>query len=199
MSDHHSPRARAGVDRFELLDVDVPLPEIWTFHELDADGLRVAEAEVAEMLADKVDDPEAVAAASVEEFMERIGGGARPLLVASFREEMSDGSIFTGSLNVVKNDLGGSLDPWREAYADADDVEVMGESALRTFEQATVQLPGLFDEPLTVCTWRYLVPFDPRSILMFTFSSPNSELADDLVEYFDDIMANVQTASDVDA
>ena len=183
-------------DRYALVDVEVPLPEIWTFSTLGADERSDAEAELARMLADKVDDPAAVAEASVIEFFERIGGGGAPLMLASFREVLDDDSVLTASLMVTKNELGGSLEPWRDAYPDAAEVMVDGETALRTFEQTTVEVTGLFDEPLTVSTWRYLVPFDPRSILMFAFSSPNSELGDELVQHFDEIMDDVQVVSE---
>jgi hypothetical protein len=186
--------AREGTiddDRYTVVDIDIPLPEIWTFSELGTDERTEAETELTTMLADKVDDPAAVATASVDEFMERIGGGSQPLLLGSFREEMDDGSILSASLIVSKNELSGSLDPWRNAYPDAVEVAVMDEVALRTFEQSKVQMPELFDEPLTVCTWRYLVPFDERSILMFTFSSPNHELTEELEDHFGDIMNDV--------
>ncbi len=182
-------------DRYALVDIDVPLPEIWTFSTLSADERSDAEAELALLLADKVEDPAAVAEASVIEFFERIGGGGAPLMLASFREVLDDDSVLTASLMVTKNELGGSLEPWRDAYPDAAEMTVDGETALRTFEQSTVAVSGLFDQPLTVSTWRYLVPFDPRSILMFTFSSPNAELGDELSEYFDEIMDDVHVVS----
>ena len=78
------------------------------------------EAELVELLDEHVDDPEAVAAASYDEFMERVGGGSTPLLIASFREEMDDGSLLSASLSVTRNEVTGDLDAWSDAYADAD-------------------------------------------------------------------------------
>ena len=192
MSDRLAATRTADDDRYELVDIDVPLPEIWTFNDLGSDNRSATEAELAELLADKVDDPDAVAASSMDEFLDRVGGGGTPLLIASFREEMDDESILSASLVVAKNDVGGSLDPWRQAYADAVDVTVLGEPALRTYERTMVRAGDLFDDDLTVVTWRYLVPFDARSILMFSFSSPNAELDGELLEHFDDIMADVE-------
>lgn len=183
-------------DRYALVDVEIPLPEIWSFSTLGDDDRSEAEAELALMLDDKVDDPAEVAAASVVEFFERIGGGGAPLMLASFREVLDDDSVLTASLMVTKNDLDGSLDPWRDAYPDAAEVTIDGATALRTFEQTTVEVSGVFDEPITVSTWRYLIPFDPRSILMFAFSSPNSELGGELVQHFDEIMDDVHVVSD---
>lgn len=174
----------------ESVDVNVPLPEMWTCSTLGTDELARARADLAEMLGDRVDEPAAVADDSVEEFLAKVGGGSAPIMLASFREEVEDG-ILAGSMIVARNELGGSLEPWRTAYPDTVDVTVDGGAALRTFEQAKVNAPDLFDEPLTLLTWRYLVPFDDRSILMFTFTSPNAELEDELLEHFDDIMAGV--------
>lgn len=192
MSDSGLAARSAGDDHVEYVDIDVPLPEIWTFNGLDTDDRSAAVAELTELLDCQVDDPDAVASSSMDEFLDRVSGGGTPLLIASFREEMDDESILSAALVVAKNSVGGSLDPWRGAYADAVEVTVLGEPALRTFEQSMVQAADLFDEPLTVVTWRYLVPFDARSILMFSFSSPNAELDEELLEHFDEIMAGVE-------
>ena len=183
-----------------LLDIELQLPEIWSFHELDATTLARTEGEIAEMLAGKVDDPAVVAHDSVEEFMNQAGGGGEPLLLAGFREEMDDGSMLTASLTVSKNGLGGSLEPWRDAYPDADDVEVLGDEALRTFEQTVAHVPELFEEPLTMLTWRYIVPFDVRSVLLFAFTTPNAELDDLMLDHFEFIMSGLTiTPSDESA
>jgi hypothetical protein len=173
------------------VDIDVPLPEIWTFEPVDPDRRGVVEAELVELLGEHVDDPEAVAAVAYDEFMERVGAGTAPLLIASFREEMDDGSLLSASLNVTRNEVTGDLDAWSDAFADATELTVAGESALRTFARSTVEVTGLFDEPITVSTWRYVVAFDPRSVLLFTFSSPNSDLDDLFEEHFDAIMSEV--------
>lgn len=174
------------------VDIEMPLPSIWTFDEVGSERRSEVEAELVELLGDHVEDPAAVAAASYEEFMERVGGGSAPLMVASLREEMDDGSVLSASLTVSKNAVTGDLASWGDAYSDSDAITVADEPALRTFEQATVEATGLFDEPLTVSTWRYVVAFDRQSVLLFSFSSPNAELGDLLVEHFDGIMAGVR-------
>ncbi|MEL6894275.1 MAG: hypothetical protein AAFP84_21970 [Actinomycetota bacterium] len=179
----------------ELVDISIPLTEIWTHHVLGADERANAEAEITSLLAGDVDDPETVAAATMEEFVERIGGGSIPMLVASFREEMDDGSIFAASLVVTKNELSGSLEPWSEAYGDdAVGVDVAGAPALRIDERSRVAAGALFDEPVEILTWRFVVPFDARSVLMFAFSSPNHDLADILLEHVEEIMSGVEIA-----
>lgn len=175
----------------DLVDLHVPLPEIWEATELSAEERDRATIDLAQMLDGAVDDPDTVAEESVAEFMGRLGGGGRPLLIASMREELDDGSVLAASLTVVRNELGGDLEPWRQAYPGADDVEVMDRPALRAHEETVVRAPDLFDEPLTLVSWRYLVPFDAGSVLMFSFSSPNGELDDLLVDHFDAIMAGV--------
>jgi hypothetical protein len=174
------------------VDIEMPLPPIWTFDEVGPERRTDVEAELVELLGDAVDDPAAVAAASYDEFMERVGGGSAPLLVASFREEMDDGSVLSASLTVSKNAVTGDLAAWSDAYPGSDVITVADEPALRAFEQATVEATGLFDEPLTVSTWRYVVAFDRQSVLLFTFSSPNAELGDLLDGHFDGIMADVR-------
>jgi serine/threonine protein kinase len=79
-----------------------------------------------------------------------------------------------------------------DADADATEPTVAGEPALRTFDRATVEVAGLFDEPVTVSTWRYVFAFDPRSVLLFTFSSPNPDLDDLFEDHFEAIMSGVR-------
>ncbi len=180
-----------------LVDIAIPLADMWTYHELGASERATAESELAEMLADQVDDPEAVASASMDEFMQKLGAGSLPLLVASFREDLNDedddeSAILAASLIVTKNDLSGSLDPWREAYGDdADEVEVLDAPALRIEERMNVKSGDLFAEPVQVVTWRYVVPFGPKSVLLFAFSTPNHELDDLLLAHVDEIMRGV--------
>lgn len=173
------------------IELDVPLPEFWVAHQFDDDSMAAAEAEFVSMLEGQVEDPVAVAEASIKEFMARMGGGGIPLLYASMRQDFDDDSFLGASLLVAQNTVGGSIAPWREAYPDHDDVLVAGITSLRTFEESTVNAPALTDEPMHIVTWRYIVPFDPRSVLLFTFSSPNEDLREDLEAYFADIMDDV--------
>lgn len=179
----------------ERVHLDLQLPEIWTITDLSDEAQAATEAELAAMLADDVDDPEVVAAASMEEFRERIGGGSTPVLIASLRQELDDGALLAASLIVTKNDLTGSLEPWTEAYGDAAvDVEVLGAPALRIEERSNVNAGELFDGPVQIVTWRYVVPFDARSVLMFAFSTPNHELDELLLEHVEMIMSGVSVS-----
>ncbi len=191
MTDHLSTAPEAS----DTVDLHVPLPEIWSYFDLGADGRSEATAELAGMLAGKVDDPEAVAAESVTEFLDKVGGGSAPIMLASLRVEMDDGSLLAATMMVTRNDLGASLEPWRAAYADSVDVTVNEAAALRTFEQVHTQVGDLFEGPLTIVAWRYVVPMDDHSVLLFTFSSPNAELAEELLEHFEDIMSEVRVDS----
>ena len=114
------------------------------------------------------------------------------MFVATLRHEMEDESLLSASLVVTKNDLTGELDPWRDVYEGSDEVTVMDAPALRTFEESHLNAPELFDEPITVRTWRYVVPFDVRSTLLFSFTTPNSELQDSLLAHFETIMERVE-------
>lgn len=183
-------------DFIELVDITLPLPSIWVANEMGDDQLADTEQELIEMLTGKVDDPESTAKQAMADFLDQVGGGRPPLLLASFREVMDDESLLSATLTVTKNELGGSLEPWRQAYADADDIEVMDAPALRTFETTMLNAPELFDEGVHVLTWRYIVPFDERSILMFAFTTPNHELDDIFLEHFDDIMSEVSITHD---
>lgn len=185
--------AAADSAPIEHIDLELELPDTWTITELGESDRDAAEAEMAELLDGKVDDPQAVAESSMIEFFERLGaGGNAPLLFASLRFELDDDSILAASLIVSKNDVAGQLDAWRDAYPDSTDVTVDGEPAVRTFEQSHARVEQLFDEPLTVCTWRYIVPFERSSVLMFSFSSANHELTDILQDHFDEIMSTAR-------
>lgn len=178
----------------ELVDVAVPLPEPWTFHQLGDDDLAATQDELVTLLDGKVDDPRSVAADAMAEFLERIGAGSRPMLLASVREDLGEERILAISLIVTRNELGGSLDPWRDAFQDAEDlveVTVLDEPAVRIASRAMVDAGDLFEEPLQVVTWRYVVPFDDRSVLVFAFSTPNHELDEILLEHVEMIMSGV--------
>ena len=182
---------RVVPDRVSLVDIEVPLPELWISNEIDDEGRAATEAELVEMFTGQVDDPETLAAEAYDEFMERIGGGAKPMLVASFREELSDESVLSASLMVAKNELTGSLDQWKTAYADAIEMTVADAPAIRTEEETVLPAGALFLEDVTMVTYRYIVEFDRRSTLLFTFTTPNAELRELLVAHFDEIMTRV--------
>lgn len=127
----------------------------------------------------------------MDQFRERVGGGNTLLLIAGLREELDDGAVLAASLIVTRSDVTGSLESWTEAYGgDAAEVEVLEAPALRIEERSKVNAGELFDEPLEIVTWRYVVPFDAGSVLLFAFSTPNHELADVLLEHFDEIMSH---------
>ena len=185
----HPPSETPSADGIGQVDLELSLPDFWTTIDPSESERETAQAELTELLAGKVDDPDGVAEQSMNDFFERLGvGGNAPQLIASFRLELDDDSVLSASLIVAKNELGGSLDPWSDAYPDHEDVVVDGSEALRTSERSTVQIEQLYDEPLTVCTWRFIVPFDRRSVLTFAFSTPNHELDDLLLDHFDEIM-----------
>lgn len=172
--------------------VDVPMPEFWTANEVSEATRGETERELVDMLAGKVEEPEALATEAYDEFMQRVGGGAQPLLIASFNEELDGGSRITASLMVNRNELTGSLDSWRNAYdGDALELEVSDRPALRTEESTIIPAGALFEDELTVATYRYIVEFDRRSTLVFNFTTPNAELKEIFAEHFDEIMARV--------
>lgn len=172
--------------------IDVPMPPIWTANEVSEATRGDTERELVEMLTDKVDEPEAVATEAYDEFMRRVGGGATPLLIASFNEELDGGSRITASLMVNRNELTGDLDAWGHAYdGDALELEVSDRPALRTEEATTIPAGALSEDELTFVTYRYIVEFDRRSTLVFNFTTPNAELKEIFAEHFDEIMARV--------
>lgn len=176
--------------------IDVPMPPIWTANEVSEATRGDTERELVDMLTGRVDEPEAVATEAYDEFMQRVGGGATPLLIASFKEELDGGSLITASLMVNRNELTGSLDAWRDAYdGDALELEVSDRPALRTDEATTIPAGALFEDDFTVVTYRYIVEFDRRSTLVFNFTTPNAELKEVFAEHFDEIMARVTIGS----
>lgn len=173
-------------------DLEVQLPELWTVHTLGDDERAAAIGELTALLDGKVDDPAAVAAESMDEFMVRVGAGSQPVMLASFREALSDESVLCASLIVTHNGLSGSLEPWSEAYGDsADEIELLGAPALRIEERANVAAGDVFDEAVKIVTWRYVVPVDGRSVAVFAFSTPNHELDELLLTHFDEIMHRI--------
>jgi len=151
-----------------------------------------ARAELGEVRDGKVGDPAAVAEASRDEFMGKIGAGSEPIMLASFRESLSDDSVLGASLIVTRNALGGSLEPWSEAYGDNSvEVDVLGAPALRIEERSAIAAGEIFDEPVHIVTWRYVVPVDASSVVLFAFSTPNHELDELLLAHFDEIMQHI--------
>ncbi len=171
-------------------DVRVPLPPIWGAHVIDEEKRISTEAEIAEILEGKVDDPEAMAAAQWDDYMQRAGGGTAPLFIASFREDFEDESTLAATMTVIHNQAG-DLETWAEAFEDAEPCTVSDRDAVLTYEATTVGIPGLADEPITVCTWRWIVDFDETSTVVFSFSSPNHELQKQLYDHYESIMADV--------
>lgn len=178
------------LDPIDPVDIDIQLTEHWTAHRLDDEATAQAIEQIAAALADQVDDATGVARDTYAEFLLRIGGGGDALFYASLDEELDD-TVLAATLTVTRNDLTGDLDAWRDVYEASIDTEVAGAEAIRVVEDTTVQAEELFDEPITICSWRYVVAFGPSSVLIFAFSTPNHELREEFEEHIEAIMAHV--------
>lgn len=172
-------------------DIDVELPEIWESHSLDAEANEEAIQQMAELLADKVDDPELVARETFVEFLQRVGGGGEALMYASVNEELDDESVLAATMTVTRNDLTGDLDAWRDVYEDSIDLTVADHDAIRIVEETMVRADEFFEEPLTVSTWRYVVTLG-TGVMIFAFTTPNHELREVFEDHFDAIMDHVR-------
>lgn len=173
-------------------DVRMALPSYWVSHVIDDDTRATTEAEIAEILEGKVDDPEATATATWDEYMAHFGAGNEPLFIANLRHEFEDETVMTATLTAMHNGVVGDLETWADAYGDAQTCTVDGRDALLTFETTTVQVGELIEEPLTMCTWRWIVLLDESSTALFSFTTPNHELAEPLFGHFETIMADVR-------
>jgi len=173
-------------------DVRMAMPSFWVSHIIDDETRASTEAEMAEMLEGKVEDPEATASATWDEYMAQFGAGNEPLFIANLRHEFDDETVMTATLTAMHNELVGDLETWADAYEDAQACTVDGRDALLTFEATTVQVGELIEEPLTMCTWRWIVSIDESSTALFSFTTPNHELAEPMFGHFETIMADVR-------
>lgn len=173
-------------------DVRMAMPTYWDSHVIDEETRASTEAEIAELLEGKVEDPAATATATWDEYMAQYGAGNEPLFIANLRHEFEDETVMTATLTAMHNELVGDLATWADVYEDSEPRTVDGRDALLTFEATTVQVGELIEQPLTMCTWRWIVAIDGHSTAIFSFTTPNHELAEPMFGHFETIMEEVR-------
>lgn len=171
--------------------VSVPFPGFWRHNAITPDTRAETEHDLVELLGDRVADPEAVASDMYASFMGKVESTGSPVMIASFAEELPDGKALAASLTVTHNELTGSLDQWRAVYGEVEELTVADRAAIRVVEESAVPAGIVSEEELTIVGYRYIVQVDDHSMLLFNFSTPNSALADLMLDHFESIMAGV--------
>lgn len=178
---------RSVIGRAELT---VPLPPAWDRAGFVGAPRDAAVQRLGEEIAALGATPTVGVDQMLDEFARFVGAGSDPLMTAWLHLVDEDDEHLGANLVVVRNSVSGELGTWSETFPDAVGLELAGRPALKIRSESEVS-GGPFARPAVLVTWRYVLPLDDESVLLFTFTSLNAAVAEVLDEYFDRIMAAV--------
>jgi hypothetical protein len=167
------------------------LPTAWEHAQLDSEHIGETIARLATSLEGVVDRPAEVAAEAVPAFAKRMAAGSAPVLAAWFSATDEDGLVLAANLVVVRSEIASDLERLESYFDGSERVSLPIGEVLRVASMNVVDTAEVAGK-VPMATWEYIVPMDPSSVLIASFSTPDVAVADAMGDWFEQIMSTAQ-------